>query len=61
MTPQERLLRNRYNTLRFKMQEAMKNGNIPMYKVYKDKMKIIRMVVSTLNLHIDGINREVKR
>jgi hypothetical protein len=57
VTPQERLLLNRYNTLKFKMQEAMKNGNKPMYKVYKEKMKTIRMVVSTLNLHIDGINR----
>jgi hypothetical protein len=61
MTPQERLLHNRYNTLRFKMQEAMKNGNTPMYKAYKDKMKTIRMVISTLNIHIDGINREVKK
>lgn len=61
MDPQEKLLLNRYKTLKFKKNEAMKNGNMPMVCNYKNKMKTIRMVLSTLDIHIEGINREVKK
>ncbi len=57
MSGRERLLLNRYKTTEFKKNEAIRNNNESMCRIYKKELKTIRMVLSTLGIHIDGINR----
>lgn len=57
MTPQEQFLLNKYRTIQFKLKSAFDNQNTPMYRLYSKELKTVRMTLSILNIHIDGINR----
>ena len=52
-------LSNIYNEYERSYTNYLVNGNKPQAEIYKHKMKAIRMTLSMLEIHINGINSVV--
>ncbi|WP_226035714.1 hypothetical protein [Aquibacillus saliphilus] len=57
MKYREDKLLEKYQEITDKKNDARCRGNGTMANIYDEKLKIIRMALGLLEIHIDGINR----
>lgn len=53
---EDKLLK-KYQEITEKKKDARRRGNGTMASIYDEKLKVIRMTLGLLEIHIDGINR----
>ena len=51
----KQLLLSKYKEYEFCAKEYKEDGNIHMYEIYINKLKAIRVTLSILEIHMDGI------
>lgn len=47
----------KYNEYAKKYLMYSRGNNIPQERIYQDRMKTIRMVLSLLEIHVEGVNK----